>query len=77
MSVFYLAGVSSQTATLKRLQVKNAGGILQGSPLLKTGFQRRGDGVAERDLSPAPSTICILTSVIRSRGFLLPKMLRG
>lgn len=29
--------------------VKTASGSLQGSPLLKTCFQRRGDGVAEGD----------------------------
>ena len=43
-----------EAATLQRSQVKNASGILQGSPLLQTGLQRCGDGVAERDLSPAP-----------------------
>jgi len=31
------------------VKVRNAGGISQGSPHLKTCFQSRGDGVAERD----------------------------
>lgn len=41
----------------KGVEVSNAGGIAQGSPLLQTGLQRSGDGVAERDqvLSRAPN----------------------
>lgn len=54
--------------------MKIAGGNLQGSPLLKTSFQRCGDGVAERDRVPHRPPILFATKndVSRNGLFLWP-----